>query len=300
MKRRLRTEDAELLGLLGELASKPGARALRDAASSRPAEASVRRLGSISDSALERHVFAERRDELSALLQWACLDQLYSVSPRDGGPHHGLTAARQLELPTRRAWRARATLRLRGSSERGRAIDLLSACLGRRSASASELALAALHLTPRDGARINLGLALVHEGRLDEARKVLTHAAQSASSEMCRSIAFENLGQALGDQGRYDKACDAFESSALAREERPSAAFGWLLTSVLALRANSARKAAALLEDVAHPQHPTLLECLEANSAGRAWTASAPAITLARQLEALDYPAARKALHVVR
>jgi hypothetical protein len=300
MKRRLRTEGTELLGLLQELASKPGARALREAASSRPGRSSVQRLGAISDSALERHIFAERRDELSALLQWACLDQLYSVPSRGGGPHHGLTATRQLQLPTRRAWRARTTLRLRGTSERGPAIDLLSACLGRRSASASELALAALHITPRDGARINLGLALTREGRLGEARTVLTHAAQIASSELCRSIAFENLGQVLGEQGRFDAACDAFERSALAREERPSAAFGWLLTSVLSLRVGAARKAAALLQEVAHPQHPTLLECLEANSPGRRWKATAPAIALARKLETLEYPVARKALHVLR
>ena len=200
--------DAELEGLLREIAADPGSRLLRLPRPARPRdllampEPAGRARAGLSTA--ERQLLEVHRDELAHLLRRACLMRFFSDPVRSIYVNRSKTANESIQVDTPEEWQARAHQALddaRSSPSPLSGIELVEACLrSDRGASISitELARASQVLQATDVAEDYVGLDQVLCGDRVLGEQVLWQLISKGPSPYLLSCALETIGLSAG------------------------------------------------------------------------------------------------------
>jgi hypothetical protein len=236
--------EAELEGLLREIAADPGSRLLRLPRPARPRdllampEPAGRARAGLSTA--ERQLLEVHRDELAHLLRRACLMRFFSDPVRSIYVNRSKTANESIQVDTPEEWQARARQALedaRSSPAPLSGIELVEACLrSDRGASISitELARASQVLQVSNVAAAYVGLDMALNGLHSEALTFMQAVLARSHGTLIRSCVLENMALAESALGKFSSAQDLYRQAAELDISRVSPVIGWLLLSLQA------------------------------------------------------------------
>ncbi len=304
--------DPEVEALLQEIAADPRSSLLRvprpkvlrglfergSRAADEPAT-SARATGLTS---AERQLLLVHRCEVAALLREACVLRLFEEPRAAEEIGRDIDVRRRIEIPDEDAWRARARREMDAvtdDSETTDAYELLLRCVhpadesrwgedaSSARPSAAQLATSSLRVAAHDSARICVGVDLIRRDEPRTALRVLESVLAGAPSALHASNAHENVGWARAASGDAPAARDAYRAAALCGEPRPTPLASWLFHALDAADRPDVLDAAARLDELVEPDHPSLADWLKGVRRKRAERGRGPSPATKKLLESL-------------
>jgi len=215
-------------------------------------------------SRAEKHLVRAHREEVALLLYQACQRML--LEDPAFGSHFCRRQRSDLEVkvPDADDWRRRANQELGLVSDSGSPELLLLEELKQgstKSPDASRIAAASLSMSPRDEARIWLGLALYHEGKLGAARQGYMEVLRGQPAPLNRALSLLNLGSAELKRGDPGAAWENYRGASEVPADLALALVFLINSSILLGKTRDALEASRRLQQSVPAGHPLLSEC---------------------------------------
>lgn len=236
-------------------------------------------------TAAERHLLQVKRSEAALLLREACTALILAQpgaeltlrveASRDGGQD---------------SWddRLRQSRALIWDDPQGPELMWSLTCGQHSNLSVADLALASLRLEATDHARLYVALDLIKRHQVDSGVRVLKNILGGSPSPLYASYCFEHLGMAHSDAGNKTAAQRFYKKAWQLQEQRSLPLLAWFAHSLGLADAESAIKAASILDGTRYHQDSEVNWYVNAQESTRqeaSWKPSPAASTLAKRFK---------------